>query len=202
MDNERTNVYRFSSASSAGEVAVVSNITEVSSPVPVVGVVADILKGEEIRVRESPVVGNVADALARGVQKKSVVGNMTDGLVRIGGAGDQRENSYQEIPTGRSTSVCIEVSRTQGQQENSYQETLENGNFLATTTATEVLVCVGGLKDHAALERSTSAHEKDRAGDHQENSYQEIASGKNRANNPQPMVQGVIALQEHITNSN
>ena len=86
MDSEQTDIRRFSSASLTGGAAVV----------------ADALKVEEIRVRESPVVGNVTDALARGVWKDPVVGDMTDALMRIGGAGDQQVCSYQEIPSDKN----------------------------------------------------------------------------------------------------
>ena len=203
INDGRTDAHDLSSVSSRGEVAVAGNVTEGSfRNVPVVEVVADALKMEEIRVRERPVAGNVTDALVRGVgfnkfpvasnvtdalargvgyEKMLVAGNVTDAFMRGGGAGDQQENSYQEIPTGRSTSARIEESRTQSQQENSYQETLAGENFPVTTNTTEVLECDGGLRDFVNLECSTSAHvEKNRAGNQQENSYQEIPSGKSR----------------------
>ena len=103
-----------------------------------------------------------------------VVKSTTDAFAHVGGQGPTGK-FISRNPDGRSTLACIEED-SGGLQENSYQETLTGVYETAVTTETEVLEGVEGLGDIDVLEQRTPSHgKKDRAGDLQQNSYQEIA---------------------------
>ena len=205
INNELTNVYGFRPVSLIKETAVVGNTTKVSLSVkPVTNGVDDDNLKEVNSVRRSPVAGSVTEALERGgsVRIDPVVGNMTEAFTRAGGVGDQQENPYQEISTGCSILTRVKESSAGGQQENSYQQTLTGKGSRASTITTEVLKCDEGVRRYVTLDRNALANvEKNRAGDQQENSYQEIPSGKSRAENIQTAVRRIIVSPASMTDN-
>ena len=140
---------------------------------------------EESSIRETPVARISWPKIPLGdvdVGGEPVVKSTTEAFAHAGGRGPTGE-FLSRNPDGRRTPACVEED-VGGLQENSYQETLPGDCEMAVTTESEVLECVRGLRECLALERSTSTHvEENRAGDLQENSYQEIPSGKSRADN-------------------